>query len=191
MKSILIFCLLFSTTLLYGQEKIARNTISINPIMIITFLNPVLTYERTLNTNNSLGIDLGVSLADEETAIKSKPWHNVYDKFTVRPFYRYYFNDNSNKIFIEPHLNIDRAYAIGEYEYDGFYHGDKKEQLNKLGFGISCGLKKENSKQFIFQIKIGMMKDFLSQDFYEKLSEHIKLPNGIDTFGRISVGKRF
>ena len=191
MKSILIFCLLFSTTLLYGQEKIARNTISINPIMIITFLNPVLTYERTLNTNNSLGIDLGVSLADGETAIKSKPWNNVYDKFTIRPFYRYYFNDNSKNIFIEPHLNIDRAYTIGKYYYNDHYYNDENEQLNKLGFGIACGLKKENSKQFIFQIKIGMIKDFLNQDLYEKLSEHIKIPNGVDTFGRISVGKRF
>lgn len=186
MKEIFLIIILFSVTSVYGQnKKIASNELSINPILIVTFLNPIITYERILNEDNSIGINLGVSLEDDEIAVENKRWNNSFDKYTVRPFYRYYFN---NKIFIEPHLNLDRGYFIEETSLE-----NNKEALNKFGIGLACGIKKITSRQYIFQVKIGMIKDFLNPEYYESLHENTnnQLPKGTDTFGRISIGKRF
>ena len=101
-----------------------------------------------------------------------------------------YFGENYNKIYFESHLNFDKIYYYPPY-FLPYIDYSASEVFNKIGLGFNIGYKKVSAKNFVFQLKAGVSKDFNNKDVYENLQGNLSYPISIDFIGGITIGKRF
>lgn len=165
MKKLLLISLLLSSIVSYSQEenRTPKNEISISPASIF-FVKPTITYERLFKDGvHSVGIDLGMHFGEntDENRINILD-HDFFEKNIIRPFYRLYFGENYNKIYFESHLNFDKIYYYPPY-YNPYNSYPVSEVFNRIGLGFNIGYKKVSAKNFVFQLKAGVSKDFKNE----------------------------
>lgn len=178
MKKILLISLILSSISAYSQ----KNEISINPLNIL-YKRPVISYERLLNNNHSVGINIGNYFGNEkyEYTLVSPQY---YYKQIIRPYHRVYFGKTYSTFYIETHLNFDLFYIYKDEIYLPL-------QFRKTGLGVAFGYKYLNSKNYFIQIMSGLSKDFNNKDVYENFQDNLGYPMSIDLIGGITIGKRF
>lgn len=188
MKKYYLFILLLPNIFAFGQEeKAAKNEITISPASIF-FVKPTITYERLFKDGvHSVGIDLGMHFGENTDKNRINILdHDIFEKNIIRPFYRLYFGENYNKIYFESHLNFDKIYYYTPYYPNNYY--SVSEVFNKIGLGFNIGYKKVSAKNFVFQLKAGVSKDFKNE--YSSGSDS-DINVSFRYTALLSIGKRF
>jgi hypothetical protein len=190
MKKLFLIVLLFSTIICFAQQKKeAKNEVTISPVSIF-FVKPTITYERLFKDGvHSVGIDLGMHFGENTDKNRINIMdHDIFEKNIIRPFYRLYFGENYNKIYFESHLSFDKLYYHNPYHYN-FYDDPIRldSAFNKIGLGFNIGYKKVSAKNFVFQLKTGVSKDFKNK--YSSGFHSVNLSYRFTAL--LSIGKRF
>ncbi len=184
MKKILtIICLGFAS-LGYSQDKIEesfkKNEIKGNAISLV-FGYPEFSYERILNNESSIGVSIGFA-ADK----------NIDTKFTLSPYYRFYFGKKpAAGFFVEGFamvrsIKLQKNYYYSNYNDPSYYeHYVKDESYTDFALGFGLGSKWITKKGFLFEINAGIGRNLTNSDkndFYDLT---------IVGKGGITVGYRF
>ena len=132
-----------------------------------------ISYERNLNTNLGVGLDLGTSIFSFGEDVD----------YSLAPFIRRYFPAKKKNLFF---VEILGAYVSYSYERV-FYIGDRRFSegfvpAEAIGFGTSVGWKFINKKSFTVSIVLGVISNYGDTNFF--------FDDVVPRFG-IYLGKRF
>ena len=176
-KLFVVLC--FSSFLFgYSQEKetidFKRNELKGNALLLVIGAGEF-TYERLLDEESGVGISLFFNYDDQ-----------FYTKFSLTPFYRFYFSKKpAAGFFVEGFgmLNSYDSYVYNNNSYDlnNSYNSNIESRTDfALGFGL--GSKWITKKGFLFEINAGVGRNlFNSSD----------TNNEIVGRGGITLGYRF
>jgi Protein of unknown function (DUF3575) len=184
MKKILTLICFGIVTLSYCQdnkeESFKKNEIKGNAISLV-FGYPEFSYERLLNNESGVGVSIGFA-ADK----------NFDTKFTLSPYYRFYFGKKPAAGFFVEGFAMVNAVNTGDYSYryyneDGSYQSYevKGERFSNFALGFGLGSKWITKKGFLFEINGGIGRNLTNSDkndFYDLT---------IVGKGGITVGYRF
>lgn len=179
--TVMCFCII---TLSYSQEtkedSVKKNEIKGNAISLVVGY-PEFTYERILNNESGVGISIGFA-AD----------NNIDTKFTLSPYYRFYFGKKpAAGFFVEGFAMVNSIdtgdYYYYDYSFDPNYYPNyvKGETYTDFALGFGVGSKWITKKGFLFEIYGGVGRNLLNSeknDFYG---------HTIVGKGGITVGYRF
>jgi len=165
MKKILVILGLAIGTFGYSQEKeipnFKKNELTINAPFLVAGAFDI-SYERLLNEESGVGISMMVSF-DED----------IYTKFAITPFYRYYFGKKpASGFFVEgfgmlnQYDDTEDSYSYGYYDYYGNYYTDSYVGSKTTDFAIGFGLgsKWVTKKGFIFAINAGIGRNLFNEN---------------------------
>ena len=159
----------FATTLIallisvsaFAQEDFPRNEVSLNLFSTVVWRYPVITYERILAPDFSIGTSLGFDLSNDYLMT-----------FNLTPFARWFFGSNGETMenagtgfFIEANTALfsTKINAI-QSEFD-------------FGIGLGIGWKFVTRGNWTGEILLGGGRGFVHDNFYPR--------------GGISIGRRF
>ena len=173
-RTITFLCLLctisgFSQTEVTETEEIFRpieirkNEIKLGAVKMIA--GPVLDleYERVLSGYSSLGINMVAVLGDD---------NYLYD-FSLTPYFRMYFTQakeyGTKGFFAQAFM----GYYNGKgyiYDYNGMgYPAEEEVKWNSFGAGLGIGTKWVNKQGFVFQLVIGIGRNFTDNVYSEQI----------------------
>ena len=148
------------------METDRRNDIMISPIELIA--GPALnaSYERLLNKDSGIGINVAFLLnnADDDSGIRSQ----------ISPYYRMYFGKKyASGFFVEGFIPITTS-EDGYYDYisgpNYFETRYTPEKNTTVGIGIGFGGKWVARKNIIFEVSGGIARRFGMDDNYDDSS---------------------
>ena len=152
MKKIVCFCLIV-TSLSFGQNK--KEDISFNEIKGNLLLAPIgaleLTYENDFSEHQGIGISAFFRFSDVD----------IHTKFSLTPYYRYYFGKNVAKgFFVESFAMYNQYKPYDKYIFtnnEPFFIGQMKESQmeNDFALGLGMGSKWLAGDNFIIEINAG------------------------------------
>lgn len=167
MKKLLTIMCFSIVTLGYSQdaneEGLKKNEIKGNAISLV-FGYPEFSYERLLNNESGVGISIGFA-ADK----------NFDTKFTLSPYYRFYFGKKPAAGFFVEGFAMVNSINTGDYYnnyYDTYYeqYYVKGESYTDFALGFGLGSKWITKKGFLFEINAGIGRNLLNNeknDFYD------------------------
>ena len=181
MKKLFVLICLTSSLFGFGQEKetvdFKRNELKGNALLLVIGAGEF-TYERLLNEESGVGVSLFFNYDDQ-----------FYTKFSLTPFYRFYFSKKpAAGFFVEGFgmLNSYDSYVYNNNSYDP-YDPNNSYDLNfesrtdfALGFGL--GSKWVNKKGFLFEINAGVGRNLFNSNDTD---------NELVGRGGITLGYRF
>jgi hypothetical protein len=175
-KSILLLCLA-SFFFGYSQENettdLKKNELKGNALMLVAGAFEI-TYERLLNDESGAGLSLFLSY-DED----------VYTKFSLTPYYRFYFGKKAASGFFAEGFGMLNTYQGENYYYnDGITITVKEEKITDFALGFGLGGKWVNKKGFVFELNAGIGRNL----FNDKSSDY---DQEIVGRGGITLGYRF
>lgn len=158
-----------------SEVQSRRNDVMISPIELIAGPALNISYERVLNKDSGLGVNVLWYLnADVEDGFQSQ----------ISPYYRMYFGAKyASGFFVEAFAPIttSKEYA---YEYDFYYsypvYNDKAADKTTVGLGIGFGGKWVARRNVVFEASIGVARRFGDGDF-----------DNITAKGMLGIGYRF
>lgn len=176
-KLFVVLC--FSSFLFgYSQEKetidFKRNELKGNALLLVIGAGEF-TYERLLDEESGVGISLFFNYDDQ-----------FYTKFSLTPFYRFYFSKKpAAGFFVEGFgmLNSYDSYVYNNNSYDlnNSYNSNIESRTDfALGFGL--GSKWITKKGFLFEINAGVGRNLFNSSDTD---------NEIVGRGGITLGYRF
>lgn len=181
MKKLFILMCLSSFLFGYSQEKetvdFKRNELKVNALLLVIGAGEF-TYERILNEESGVGVSLFFNYDDQ-----------FYTKFSLTPFYRFYFSKKpAAGFFVEGFgmLNSYDSYIYNNDLYDPYnpnnsYNSNIENRTDfALGFGL--GSKWINKKGFLFEINAGVGRNLFNSN---------DTNNEIVGRGGITLGYRF
>ena len=166
----------FTTTLIallisvsvFAQEDFPRNEVSLNLGSTVFLRYPVITYERILAPDFSIGASLGFNLADE---------HSM--NFNLTPFARWFFGGNRetmNRAGTGFFIEANTAF----YSLDRFYSrwdGSGGSSTFDFGVGLGIGWKYLSRNNWTGEILLGGGRGFAHDTVFPR--------------GGVSLGRRF
>ncbi|WP_299527440.1 DUF3575 domain-containing protein [uncultured Lutibacter sp.] len=192
MKKITLLAILFITSLsLFAQENnyqedLSKNELKINMSNLIGFKFFDVGYERILNEESTIGVNLLFNLDKDSDAASL----DEYRTFSITPYYRQFFsNKYAQGFFIEAFTMLHTAKDYYYYTYDYYdpntdtYHGDNGSDSDKytdFAVGISAGGKWVTKRGFVAEIYLGIGRDLLGNSDDEVVGR-----------GGVAIGYRF
>ena len=176
-KLLVVLC--FSSFLFgFSQEKetidFKRNELKGNALLLVIGAGEF-TYERLLDEESGVGVSLFFNYDDQ-----------FYTKFSLTPFYRFYFSKKpAAGFFVEGFgmLNSYDSYVYNNNSYDPYnsYNSNIESRTDfALGFGV--GSKWITKKGFLFEINAGIGRNLFNSSDTD---------NEIVGRGGITLGYRF
>lgn len=161
----------------FSQEKettdFKKNELKGNALMLVAGAVEF-TFERLLNEESGAGVSLFFSY-DED----------VYTKFSLTPYYRFYFGKKPAAGFFAEGFGMLNTYQGETYYYnDGMSTTIKEEQITDFALGFGLGGKWVNKKGFVFELNAGVGRNL----FNEKSNDYDQKIVGR---GGITLGYRF
>ena len=179
MKKITLLAILFITSLsLFAQENnyqedLSKNELKINMSNLIGFKFFDVGYERILNEESTIGVNLLFNLDKDSDAASL----DEYRTFSITPYYRQFFsNKYAQGFFIE-------AFTMLHTAKDYYYYGDNGNDSDKytdFAVGISAGGKWVTKRGFVAEIYLGIGRDLLGNSDDEVVGR-----------GGVAIGYRF
>ena len=175
-----LFVVLCFSSFLFGfsQEKetvdFKRNELKGNALLLVIGAGEF-TYERLLDEESGVGVSLFFNYDDQ-----------FYTKFSLTPFYRFYFSKKpAAGFFVEGFgmLNSYDSYVYNNNSYDPYnsYNSNIETRTDfALGFGL--GSKWITKKGFLFEINAGVGRNLFNSGDTD---------NEIVGRGGITLGYRF
>ncbi|MFV8269231.1 DUF3575 domain-containing protein [Flavobacterium sp. GT2N3] len=181
MKKLFILLCLSSFLFGFGQEKetvdFKRNELKVNALLLVIGAGEF-TYERLLNEESGVGVSLFFNYDDQ-----------FYTKFSLTPFYRFYFSKKpAAGFFVEGFgmLNSYDSYIYNNNLYDPYNpnnsYNSNIENRTDFALGFGMGSKWINKKGFLFEINAGVGRNLFNSD---------DTNNEIVGRGGITLGYRF
>jgi hypothetical protein len=177
MKKLFILMCLSSFLSGFSQEKesvdFKRNELKGNALMLVVGAGEF-TYERLLNEESGVGVSLLFSYDD-----------NIYTKFSLTPYYRFYFGKKPAAGFFAEAFGMLNTYdGENSFYYNGMDPLIQGEEVTDFALGFGLGGKWINKKGFVFEINGGIGRNLLnekSNDYEQKIVGR----------GGITLGYRF
>lgn len=177
MKKLLLSAAIFFCGLIAAQESQpvsnGQNDIMISPIELIAAPALNVSYERLLNADNGLGLNLFTFFGKKEDG-----------NFTqISPFYRAYFGKKyAGGFFVEGFVPITMTRDIYYYSNSGPYDTAHEVKETTFGAGVGFGGKWIAKKNILFEASIGIARRFGMKDDYN---------DPITGKGMLGIGYRF
>ena len=152
-KFLLLFVFAAGILNVHAQESNGRNNdVMLSPIELIAGPALNISYERLLNKNSGVGINLLSYLGKKDSE----------SKFTqLAPYYRMYFGDKyAAGFFVEGFLPITMTTNYENYSNDGPYDSVREYKRTSLGIGIGLGRKWLTRNNIIFELSAGLARRF-------------------------------
>lgn len=157
MKKILLILAMVSFGTAFAQETETvsaqrQNDIMISPIELIAFPALNVSYERLLNQDSGLGINLITYLGNIED-------NSAFTQ--ISPYYRAYFGKKYGAgFFVEGFVPITMTKDVVYYSNNGPYDSRKEEKNTTFGAGVGFGGKWLAKKNIIFEASFGIARRF-------------------------------
>lgn len=165
------------------QEASKYNELKINMSNLIAFKFFDVGYEKILNEESTLGVNLLFNL-DNNSDSNSL---DEYRTFSITPYYRHFFsNKYAQGFFVEAFTMLHTAKDYYYYDYydpntDSYYQGnDNSDKYTDFAVGISAGAKWVSNRGFIAEIYLGIGRDLLGNSNDEVVGR-----------GGVAIGYRF
>ena len=175
MKKLFVLICLTSSLFGFSQEKetvdFKRNELKGNALLLVIGAGEF-TYERLLSEESGVGVSLFFNYDDQ-----------FYTKFSLTPFYRFYFSKKpAAGFFVEGFgmLNSYDSYVYNNNSYDPYNSNIENRTDFALGFGL--GSKWITKKGFLFEINAGVGRNLFNSNDTD---------NEIVGRGGITLGYRF
>ena len=178
-------------------EELGQNELKLDLIDILSLPAFDITYERIKDPYSSFGVSMFINAGDNDSA--SRNWT---DKFSLTPFYRFYFFNKRDYggagFFAEIFTKFSSGKHDVEYynlrvDYGSDYIRTEEENFFDIAPGASIGQKWINKKGWTFEISAGVGRFLLNKDEYsEELGRAVesRRPEAL-LRGGFSIGKRF
>jgi len=187
-KSYLILLVItLCSTAMFSQDQAENNVsqnfneLKINMTNLIGFKWADIAYERTLNEESSIGINVLTRIGSDRNN-DGDAGLDEYRTFSITPYFRQFFGKKyAQGFFVEGfamvHSGEDQNYDFDSITQNGSYSYDK---YTDLAIGISAGAKFVTKRGFVAEIYLGLGRDLLDQ-------------SNLDVVGRggIALGYRF
>ena len=156
MKKLYILLCLSSFLSGYSQEKdtldFKRNELKGNALLLVVGAGEI-TYERLLTEESGIGVSLLFSYDD-----------NIYTKFSLTPYYRFYFGKKPAAGFFAEAFGMLNTYEGENFSY---YNGSdpmiKGEEITDFAIGFGLGGKWVTKKGFVFEVNSGIGRNLLNK----------------------------
>lgn len=133
-----------------------KNELKLGAIKLIGGPIIDIEYERVLTKYSSVGGNMVATLSDDVY---------IYD-FSLSPYFRMYFTQNkeygTKGFFAQAFMGY---YTGKEYTYDYFAQQSSDENWSSFGAGLSVGSKWVNKQGFVFQLVVGLGRNFTDNDY--------------------------
>jgi len=176
----------FATYAQEEQETSRQNELKINMSNLIGFKFFDVGYERILNEESTIGVNLLFNLDNDSDATSL----DEYRTFSITPYYRHFFsNKYAQGFFIEAFTMLHTAKDYYYYDYDYYdpntdtYYGSSGNDSDKytdFAVGISAGGKWVSKRGFVAEIYLGIGRDLLGNSNDEVVGR-----------GGVAIGYRF
>tara|TARA_R110001583_G_scaffold27778_1_gene98976 strand:+ start:6821 stop:7372 length:552 start_codon:yes stop_codon:yes gene_type:complete len=176
--SVILVAASFTTFAQEQQEILFKNELKINMSNLIGFKFFDLGYERILNEESAIGVNLLFNIDTKDASDNSGL--DEYRTFSITPYYRHFFsNKYAQGFFVEAFTMLHSG--KDEFNYD--YQTDSYTSEGKytdFAVGISAGGKWVSKRGFVAEIYLGIGRDLLNQSDIEVVGR-----------GGVSIGYRF
>ncbi len=182
MKKITLLAILFIGSLsLFAQENnyqegLSKNELKINMSNLIGFKFFDVGYERILNEESTIGVNLLFNLDKNSDATSL----DEYRTFSITPYYRHFFsNKYAQGFFVEAFTMLHTAKDYYYYDYND-PNINNSEKYTDFAVGISAGGKWVSKRGFVAEIYLGIGRDLLGNSNDEVVGR-----------GGVAIGYRF
>lgn len=188
MKKLILILLLF-TSLANAQENTPnpkKNEIRIDVLQAILSSKASVSYERFLNNDFSVGININFTSSSKVKEDFDKGYQNNMPKYEFNPYIRYALSKGKKSYYF---AEIFGSYNGGEFKeilykvdenLNGYYE-TKKSNYTDFGAGACLGYKMYFSDSFGMELLVGFGYNLINTD---------KSPDKISRVG-INLGYRF
>ena len=178
-------------------EELGQNELKVDLIDILSLPAFDITYERIKDPYSSFGVSLFLNVGDNDSA--SRNWT---DKFSLAPFYRFYFFNKRDYGGAGFFAEIFTKFSSGKHDVEYYNFADnsgsdyirtEEENFFDIAPGAAIGQKWVNKKGWTFEISGGVGRFLLNKDDNDQ-----ELGREVDYLrpdfllrGGFSIGKRF
>jgi hypothetical protein len=152
MKKLFIVLCLTSSLFGFSQEKetidFKRNELKGNALFLVLGAGEF-TYERLLNEESGAGVSLFFNYDD-----------NFDTKFSLTPFYRFYFSKKPAAGFFVEGFGMLNSYD--SYVYNNSSYNSNIENRTDFALGFGLGSKWITKKGFLFEINAGVGRNLFN-----------------------------
>ena len=181
-------------------EELGQNELKLDLGDMIGFPAFDINYERIKDPYSSFGVSLFLNVSNNDSA--SRNWT---DKFTLSPFYRFYFFNKKDYGGAGFFAEIFTKFSFGKHdvEYYNFnpdpnnpgidYWETIEENFFDIAPGAGIGQKWLNKKGWTFEINLGVGRYLLNKDFIaDSNGQEVNYVRPVAAFkGGLFIGKRF
>ena len=178
-------------------EELGQNELKLDLIDILSLPAFDITYERIKDPYSSFGVSMFINAGDNDSA--SRNWT---DKFSLTPFYRFYFFNKRDYGGAGFFAEIFTKFSSGKHDVEYYNFGDnsgsdyirtEEENFFDIAPGAAIGQKWVNKKGWTFEITGGVGRFLLNKDENDQeLGRDVnsRRPEAL-LRGGFSIGKRF
>jgi len=181
-------------------DELGQNELKLDLADMLGFPAFDINYERIKDPYSSFGVSLFLNVSNNDSA--SRNWT---DKFTLSPFYRFYFFNKKDYGGAGFFAEIFTKFSFGknDVEYYNFnpdpnnpgidYWETIEENFFDIAPGAGIGQKWLNKKGWTFEINVGVGRYLLNKDFNTDSSgQEVNYLRPVAAFkGGLFIGKRF
>ena len=178
-------------------EELGQNELKLDLIDILSLPAFDITYERIKDPYSSFGVSMFINAGDNDSA--SRNWT---DKFSLTPFYRFYFFNKRDYGGAGFFAEIFTKFSSGKHDVEYYNFSDnsgsdyirtEEENFFDIAPGAAIGQKWVNKKGWTFEITGGVGRFLLNKDeINQELGREVSSsrPEAVIR-GGFSIGKRF
>ncbi len=153
------------------QEVLSKNELKINMSNLIGFKFFDVGYERILNEESAVGVNLLFNIDKKDANDNSGL--DEYRTFSITPYYRHFFsNKYAQGFFVEVFTMLHSG--------EDYFSFEDKQSYTDFAVGISAGGKWVSKRGFVAEIYLGIGRDMLGNSDIEVVGR-----------GGVSIGYRF
>ena len=178
-------------------EELGQNELKLDLIDILSLPAFDITYERIKDPYSSFGVSMFINAADNDSA--SRNWT---DKFSLTPFYRFYFFNKRDYGGAGFFAEIFTKFSSGKHDVEYYNFSDnsgsdyirtEEENLFDIAPGAAIGQKWVNKKGWTFEITGGVGRFLLNKDENDSSRGQEIFSNRPEAVlrGGFSIGRRF
>ena len=178
-------------------DELGQNELKLDLIDILGFPAFDINYERIKDPYSSLGISLFLNISDTDSA--SRNWT---DKFSLSPFYRFYFFNKKDYGGAGFFAEIFTKFSFGKHDVEYYNFSDnsgsdyirtEEENFFDIAPGAGIGQKWLNKKGWTFEINLGVGRYLLNKDYNaDSNGQEVNYLRPVAAFkGGLFIGKRF
>ena len=178
-------------------EELGQNESKLDLIDILSLPAFDITYERIKDPYSSFGVSMFINAGDNDSA--SRNWT---DKFSLTPFYRFYFFNKRDYGGAGFFAEIFTKFSSGKHDVEYYNFSDnsgsdyirtEEENFFDIAPGAAIGQKWVNKKGWTFEITGGVGRFLLNKDENDSSRGQEIFSNRPEAVlrGGFSIGRRF